>query len=343
MKIGEFAKSVGTRISVLRHYDREGLLHPVFIDRFTGYRYYDEAQTERYNRITELKEAGFTLSEIREILNGADTDMLFTRKRSELEQTLCNLEKVKKKMSELKLSESGFDPITENIDLPFVNDERVVGKWEIVSESADIGGKKRELYFLPDGESYWCYGWTKGKLLYSDGINSFACNYTLEEHSDGVYMTVRFKSYDYVKTGKVTPVVLRQLDNKHYTKQGIARKDNIELPFRNDEELIGKWKSVDFILTKEQFSPTSEKNDLYFKEAEFFEGGNCSVLFTDEKISGNEKICWTKGCMIKKWNSTACAYEIRHVGKTDYLIMEWKSGDYRWGGMDTDYYVFVRA
>ena len=37
MKIGEFAKAVGTRISVLRHYDREGLLRPVFTGKFTGW------------------------------------------------------------------------------------------------------------------------------------------------------------------------------------------------------------------------------------------------------------------------------------------------------------------
>ncbi|MBQ6787425.1 MAG: hypothetical protein IJO85_06860 [Lachnospiraceae bacterium] len=52
---------------------------------------------------------------------------------------------------------------------------------------------------------------------------------------------------------------------------------------------------------------------------------------------------WTKGFVLRKWNSCACAYEIRTVDDRDYLIIEWKSGDYRWGGFDTDYYVFVRA
>ena len=54
-------------------------------------------------------------------------------------------------------------------------------------------------------------------------------------------------------------------------------------------------------------------------------------------------ICWTKGYLLKKWNSTACAYEIRNSDGRDYLIMDWKSGDYRWGGMDTDYYVFQKV
>ena len=176
MKIGEFAKAVGTRISVLRHYDREGLLCPVFTDKFTGYRYYDETQAERYYRIAELKDAGFSLAEIKEMLNGCgDIDELFRNKKLQLEQTLHNLEKVKKNMSAIKFDENSFEPITENTDMPFENDERVVGKWEIVSDEAvQAGDKKLELYFLPNGERYWCYGWTKGKLLYDDGYNTFA-------------------------------------------------------------------------------------------------------------------------------------------------------------------------
>ena len=44
MKIGEFAKMCGTKISVLRHYDREKLLEPQYTDKFSGYRYYSSAQ-----------------------------------------------------------------------------------------------------------------------------------------------------------------------------------------------------------------------------------------------------------------------------------------------------------
>ncbi len=46
--------------------------------------------------------------------------------------------------------------------------------------------------------------------------------------------------------------------------------------------------------------------------------------------------------MLKHYNHTACAYEIVTVGDMDYMIIEWKSGDYLWGGYDTDYYVFIR-
>ena len=60
MKIGEFAKVCNTKISVLRHYDKQNLLRPIYIDKFTGYRYYSQEQISIFFRITALKEAGFT-------------------------------------------------------------------------------------------------------------------------------------------------------------------------------------------------------------------------------------------------------------------------------------------
>ena len=50
MKIGDFAKACNTNISVLRHYDKIGLLKPIYIDRFTEYRYYDESQIVVFKR-----------------------------------------------------------------------------------------------------------------------------------------------------------------------------------------------------------------------------------------------------------------------------------------------------
>ena len=52
---------------------------------------------------------------------------------------------------------------------------------------------------------------------------------------------------------------------------------------------------------------------------------------------------WTKGFVLRKWNSTACAYEIQIIDGVEYLFIEWKSGDYIYGGMEPDYYVFKRG
>lgn len=68
LKIGEFSKLSRVSIRMLRHYDEIGLLAPETIDPFTGYRYYSEAQLIAANRITALKELGFSLAGISELL-----------------------------------------------------------------------------------------------------------------------------------------------------------------------------------------------------------------------------------------------------------------------------------
>lgn len=68
LRIGEFSKLSRVSIRMLRHYDEIGLLVPIMTDEFTGYRYYNEAQLPVINRITALKEMGFSLAMIQEIL-----------------------------------------------------------------------------------------------------------------------------------------------------------------------------------------------------------------------------------------------------------------------------------
>lgn len=68
LRIGDFSKLSRISIRMLRHYDEIGLLVPSSIDDFTNYRYYSEEQLAIAGRITALKEMGFTLATIIEIL-----------------------------------------------------------------------------------------------------------------------------------------------------------------------------------------------------------------------------------------------------------------------------------
>ena len=69
LKIGDFSKLSRVSIRMLRHYDEIGLLHPVQIDRESGYRYYSENQLPVAGRITALKDMGFGLAAIGEMLD----------------------------------------------------------------------------------------------------------------------------------------------------------------------------------------------------------------------------------------------------------------------------------
>ncbi|MBE6822401.1 MAG: MerR family DNA-binding transcriptional regulator, partial [Ruminococcaceae bacterium] len=68
LKIGDFSKLSRISIRMLRHYDEIGLLVPKSTDSFTGYRYYGEDQLPIAGQINSLKDMGFSLATIGEIL-----------------------------------------------------------------------------------------------------------------------------------------------------------------------------------------------------------------------------------------------------------------------------------
>lgn len=67
-RIGDFARLSQTPIKTLRYYDEMGLLRPARTADATGYRYYAAAQLEQLNRILVLKDLGFSLREIRDLV-----------------------------------------------------------------------------------------------------------------------------------------------------------------------------------------------------------------------------------------------------------------------------------
>ena len=70
IRIGDFSKLSRVSVKTLRYYDEMGLLKPVEVDRFTGYRYYEYDQLPRLYRTLALKDLGFSLEEIRHLLEG---------------------------------------------------------------------------------------------------------------------------------------------------------------------------------------------------------------------------------------------------------------------------------
>jgi len=97
MKIGDFAKLTKLPVKTIRYYSDLGLLTPKAVNRFNNYREYDFAQLIEINRILALKEAGFTLAEIKKLLKShistSDFLSLLEKKLEEAkqEQTLTSI------------------------------------------------------------------------------------------------------------------------------------------------------------------------------------------------------------------------------------------------------------
>lgn len=67
-RIGDFSRLARVTIKTLHHYDEAGLLQPAQVDQHTGYRYYAATQLQTLQRILLLKDLGFSLDRIRELL-----------------------------------------------------------------------------------------------------------------------------------------------------------------------------------------------------------------------------------------------------------------------------------
>ena len=83
----------------LHYYDEIGLLTPAYVDRFTGYRYYDDKSLLRMQEILFYREPDFSLKSIGEIISSPNYDtnkalkeqknLLILKKRAIREVDFC--------------------------------------------------------------------------------------------------------------------------------------------------------------------------------------------------------------------------------------------------------------
>lgn len=83
-RIGMFSKLGKVTIKTLRHYDEVGLLTPAYVEEENGYRYYTTSQLFRLNEIVALRQMGFSIAEITDIVDGRNVSMILQQRRAEL-------------------------------------------------------------------------------------------------------------------------------------------------------------------------------------------------------------------------------------------------------------------
>ena len=101
MQIKKFAELTGVSVRTLHYYDEIGLLKSSIVDRFTGYRYYDESSVLRMQEILFYRELDFSLKSIAEILSSLNYDRekalkeqkkLLTLKKERLERLILSID-----------------------------------------------------------------------------------------------------------------------------------------------------------------------------------------------------------------------------------------------------------
>ena len=91
-------------VKTLRHYEQLGILLPDSVDDDSGYRYYSVDQMQRLNAIRDLKDIGFSLDEVRDLLLSDErvpSADLLSLKISECERQLDLLNERRRRLGEL--------------------------------------------------------------------------------------------------------------------------------------------------------------------------------------------------------------------------------------------------
>lgn len=90
-RIGMFAQMNHISVKTLRFYEEQRLLQPAFVDEENGYRYYTMDQMAILHQIMALKQAGFTLEDIRMLNEGTDEKTFLTKKKIEILSKISEL------------------------------------------------------------------------------------------------------------------------------------------------------------------------------------------------------------------------------------------------------------
>ncbi len=151
-RIGDFAKIARVSVKTLHHYDEIGLFKPEQVHATTSYRYYTIDQLPRLNRILALKDLGFTLNQIRSMLNenlsSAEIRGMLRLKEAELANAIQEeqerLERVKVRLRQIEREDL---PRDYDILVKPVEPQTIASTRGIIPITNDLYQQCRELAF----------------------------------------------------------------------------------------------------------------------------------------------------------------------------------------------------
>ncbi len=263
--------------------------------------------------------------------------------------------------------------LVDKTDYPFVNDPKVIVGWKSVDFVREIDqfdptakNWKGDLFLnhhiFEEGGNITgkILTWTKGLALSDDT----ASKYIIREIDGSTYMFFEWKSGDYtIRYMKPFYYVLKKVSSETVEHEPMFGKkadipptstineqgrivDKIDYPFINDSQVIGTWKSVDFVGEMEQFKVDEQQwkgrgGELFLNEMIFEKNGR--LISKNDKVKRGYPGTWTKGLVISNRNKTASRYHVKEIDGSAYMFYEWKSGDYTIRHRKPSYYVLKKV
>ncbi|OUC85780.1 MerR family transcriptional regulator [Streptosporangium minutum] len=256
--IGDFAQLGLVSVRMLRHYDALGLLQPAHVDPASGYRFYQASQLSRLNRIIALKDLGFTLQQVRSILDErvstAELQGMVRLRRAELEERItADTARLLRVEARLRTIEREGRMHTEEVILKRIPPTRVAELTAIAGsyESEDIGPVIQPLYgelfqrldragVTPSGYGIACYEpEADGRVVVHAGVEVTA--EASEAHDFAIVdlpavetaaTIIHRGSMDQV--GTTFQTLAHWVEEHGYRSVGLAREVSIECPDDRD-------------------------------------------------------------------------------------------------------------
>ena len=151
MTIKGFASLCGCNAQTLRYYDKIGLLKPVKVDEWSGYRYYARSQAIDFVKIKNLQVADFTIEEIKVLLTMEDGKVYeaFDRKIAEQSQKLERIKEIQRSyLTEMNTMKKMIHSFCDHL-LEKANDPQMLREFGMGTEDADkLVGAVRALMFF---------------------------------------------------------------------------------------------------------------------------------------------------------------------------------------------------
>jgi DNA-binding transcriptional MerR regulator len=150
-KIGDFSKLAQVSTRTLRYYDELDLLKPHLIDHETGYRLYTADQLPRLNRILVLKDLGFDLQQIADLLDVNVSapqlrDYLVLQERDLAQRIYADQERLKRVREQIEHIEHENEAVILDVVLKSSPSLIIAGNRMIVATKDDIAFFARHMY-----------------------------------------------------------------------------------------------------------------------------------------------------------------------------------------------------
>jgi DNA-binding transcriptional MerR regulator len=271
IRIGDFSKLSRVSVKTLRFYDEMGLLKPIEVDRFTGYRYYEFNQLPRLYKILALKDLGFSLEEIGRLLETElPTEqmrgMLKLRQaeiRQRVEEEAARLERVELWLRQIEQEDSvsRYDVVIKKIDPIKVASVRGVvptpphqrSLWDelmdfLQQKNARMIGPPMALYHDPEFKER---DWDIEVVMPLEGDIAPSQRVQVYELPGAAKMACVVHTGSFATIGEAYDALARWIDQNGYQIVGPGRELNLRLPDKlGDQHDPGTVNELQYLVEK---------------------------------------------------------------------------------------------